>query len=114
MLPSLIGTSKTAVTTAQAVMMMNREKAVVIDVCEIAEFSAGHIVGAKNIPLSTLESQLPTSVKNKALPLLMVCQKGSRSQKAIAIAKKLGFSSAHSVEGGLDAWRAAALPIEKS
>ena len=47
---------------------MNREKAVVIDVCEPAEFAQGHVVGSKNIPLGQLEEQLPLVVKNKNLP----------------------------------------------
>jgi 3-mercaptopyruvate sulfurtransferase SseA len=43
-----------------AVQLINREKAVVIDVCEAEEFAAGHVGGAKNVPLSQLEERLPT------------------------------------------------------
>ena len=42
----------------QVVQLMNREKATVIDVCEPSEFAAGHILGAKNLPLAQLEAQL--------------------------------------------------------
>lgn len=97
-----------------AVQLMNREKAVVVDVCESAEFAAGHIVGAKNIPLGELEAKLPGAVKNKALPLILVCASGMRSGRAVAIAKKLGYEQAQSLGGGLKAWKEANLPIEKA
>ena len=97
-----------------AVQLINREKAVVVDVCEPAEFAAGHVVGAKNIPLSQLEGKLATTVKNKALPVILVCQSGARSSRAVAVAKKLGFQNTHSLSGGMGAWRSANLPIEKA
>ena len=100
--------------TAQgAVQLINREKAVVIDVCEANEFAAGHVGGAKNIPLNQLEEKLTAAVKNKALPVILVCQSGARSNRAVAIAKKLGYEQAQSLGGGLSAWRTANLPVEK-
>ncbi len=101
-------------TASSAVQLMNREKAVVVDVCETAEFAAGHIVGAKNIPLGELEAKLPGAVKNKALPLILVCASGMRSGRAVAIAKKLGYEQAQSLGGGLKGWKEANLPIEKA
>ena len=86
----------------------------VIDVCEPAEFAAGHVVGAKNIPLAELQAKLPGVVKNKKLPLILVCQSGARSARAVATAKSLGFEQSHSLGGGLGAWRAANMPVEKS
>ncbi|MEO5606001.1 MAG: rhodanese-like domain-containing protein [Polaromonas sp.] len=97
-----------------AVQRINREKAVVIDVCEPAEFSAAHITGAKNVPLGELEAKLPLTVKNKALPLILVCATGARSGRAVAIAKKLGYEQAQSLSGGLKAWKQANLPVEKA
>lgn len=96
-----------------AVQRMNREKAVVIDVCEPKEFAQGHIAGAKNIPLAELSAKLPTVVKSKEQSLILVCQSGSRSRGAAAIAKKLGYAKAESLSGGLGAWRGANLPVSK-
>jgi rhodanese-related sulfurtransferase len=93
---------------------MNREKAVVVDVCEPDEFARGHLGGSKNLPLSQLEAKLPALVKNKALPVILVCQSGARSARALAIAKKLGYEQAQSLGGGLAAWKAANLPVEKA
>jgi rhodanese-related sulfurtransferase len=97
-----------------AVQLINREKAVVVDVCEPAEFAAGHVSGAKNVPLGELEAKLPGAVKNKTLPLILVCATGARSGRAVAIAKKLGYEQAQSLGGGLKAWKEANLPIEKA
>jgi rhodanese-related sulfurtransferase len=102
-----------AVTTAEAVQLINRERAVLIDVSEPAEYAAGHAGGAKNVPLAKLEStsDLP---KNKALPLVVVCATGSRASRAVAILRKLGFENSRLLAGGLKAWREANLPVEKS
>ncbi|MGB3069987.1 MAG: rhodanese-like domain-containing protein [Ottowia sp.] len=106
------GRSAGALTPSAAVHLMNREKAVVIDVCDAAEYAAGHIVGAKSIPMAELEEKLPKVVKNKAVPVIMVCASGVRSARAVGIAKKLGYEQAQSLGGGLKAWRDANLPVE--
>ena len=98
----------------QAVLLMNREKAVVVDVCEPSEYASGHVVGSKNIPLSQLESKLTSVVKNKSTPVILVCASGMRSNRAVAIATKLGYERAFSLSGGMGAWREASLPVEKS
>ena len=97
-----------------AVLLMNREKAVVVDVCEAEEFAAGHVNGAKNVPLSQLEEKLATTVKNKQLPLVLLCATGARAVRAEAIAKKLGYEKAQALSGGMKAWREAGLPVEKN
>jgi rhodanese-related sulfurtransferase len=95
------------------VQLMNREKAVVIDVCSADEFAQGHVIGAKNLPLSELEAKLAQVVKNKATPVVMVCQVGARSARAAATAQKLGYENVQSLAGGLKAWQAANMPVEK-
>lgn len=96
------------------VQLMNREKAVVIDVCEPDEFARGHIIGAKNLPLAQVNDKLPQLVKNKSTPVVMVCQVGARSSRAVAAARKLGYENAQSLSGGLRAWVAASMPTEKA
>ena len=112
--PMLRGGAGGGVTPGEAVQLINREKAVVVDVCEPAEYAAGHVGGARNIPLGELEQKLPAAVKNKAVPLVLVCASGARSGRAVGIARKLGYEKAESLAGGLKAWRAADLPIEKA
>ena len=100
------------VSTVDAVQLINREKAVLIDVSEPAEYAAAHATGSRSVPLGSLEStnDLP---KNKALPLVVMCPTGTRAGKAVATLKKLGFENARALAGGLEAWRAANLPVEK-
>ncbi len=112
--PTLTDGGPGALTADGAVQLINREKAVVVDVCEPPEFAAGHVVGAKNIPLSQLEGKLAATIKNKALPVILVCHSGMRSSRAVSIAKKLGFENSHSLSGGMSAWRKANLPVEKA
>jgi rhodanese-related sulfurtransferase len=99
---------------SNAVLLINREKAVVVDVSEPEEFAAGHIGGARNVPLGQLEQRLPEAVKNKALPVLLVCANGARAGRALAAAKKLGYDKAQVLAGGLKAWKEANLPLEKA
>ena len=101
-------------TPTGAVQLINREKAVVIDVCEASEFAVSHIGGAKNIPLGQLKEKLVGVVKNKELPLIFVCQTGRRSSNAAGVAKGLGYLKAQSLNGGLSAWQAANLPVDKA
>lgn len=107
------GVGGPAVTAAQAVQLMNREKAVLIDVREPAEFATGHAMGARNVPLAALDGGkgLPA---NKALPLVVLCATGARAPRAVAQLRKAGFATVHTLAGGTAAWREANLPIEKS
>jgi rhodanese-related sulfurtransferase len=97
-----------------AVQLINREKAVMIDVGEPDEFAAGHAANSKNIPFGQLEDKLTSTVKNKALPIIFLCPAGARAARAVGVAKKLGYDQAQSLSGGLKAWREANLPIEKA
>ncbi|MES2584395.1 MAG: rhodanese-like domain-containing protein [Pseudomonadota bacterium] len=113
LMPLIQGAATAGLDPASAVQLINREKGVVIDVCDPTEFAAGHVGGAKNIPLAELESKLGNVVKNKAFPVILVCQSGARSARAVATAKKLGYDKAQSLAGGLAGWKAANLPVEK-
>ena len=112
--PLIKGGAAGGLSTSNAVQLINREKAVVVDVSETEEFAAGHIGGARNVPLNELEERLPAMVKNKALPVLLVCPTGARASRALAIAKKLGYEKAQVLGGGLKAWKEANLPVEKA
>lgn len=103
-----------SLTPTAAVLLINREKAVVVDVSEPEEFATGHIGGSKNIPFGQLEEKLPDAVKNKALPLILVCPTGARANRALGAAKKLGYEQAQVLGGGLLAWKEATLPLEKA
>ena len=102
-----------AVGASEAVRLMNREKAVLIDVSEPREYAAGHAAQARSVPIGQLDTSkdLPS---NKALPLVVLCPTGARAGRAAASLRKLGYAQARALAGGTAAWRDAGLPIEKS
>ena len=76
------------------------ENALLVDVREAEEFAAGHIHGAVNAPLSTLESaELPMD-----RPLFLYCLRGSRSARAAGILKRRGYRQVRSI-GGIISYR---------
>jgi len=97
----------------RAVQMINRDKATVIDVSEADEFASGHVVGSRNVPVAGVESGSAGLPSNKATPLILVCPTGGRAGRAAATLRNKGFQSVHVLAGGLNAWRAAGLPLEK-
>jgi rhodanese-related sulfurtransferase len=111
--PMVRGGGGGSIGTAEAVRLINREKGVLVDVCEPGEYAAGHAIGARNIPFGSLETSkdLPS---NKALPVILMCATGARSGRAAGTLKKMGYENVHVVAGGNAAWREATLPMEKA
>lgn len=112
--PLLSGGAMGSISTADAVNLMNREKAVVLDVRSAAEFASGSIPGAKNVELAELDKKLGSVVKSKDTPIVMICATGTRSQGAARIAKRVGYARVQSMAGGMSAWRSANMPIAKA
>lgn len=102
------------VSPTEAVMLINRSNAVVLDVRDDAEFAEGHIIDARHIPLAQLPDRLKELHKLKDKPILVHCKAGLRGAKACDILKKAEFTKVHHLEGGLDAWLQAKLPTVKA
>ncbi len=75
---------------------------VLVDVREPREFAAGHLPGARNIPVGELQRRL-AEVPPMVNPVFM-CRSGTRSLAACAIAVRGGITSPAHLEGGLLAW----------
>jgi rhodanese-related sulfurtransferase len=101
------------VNPTQATQLINREDALVIDVRDPAEFAAGHVLGAKNLPLSRLDSPGADVAKRKERPVIVYCDGGERAAKAAAALRKQGFTRVANLSGGIGAWQQAGLPVEK-
>jgi rhodanese-related sulfurtransferase len=101
------------VSLLQATQMINQGKTVVVDVREPAQFAAGHLRDAKNIPLKELPNRTGELDKFKSKSVIVICQAGMQSAKAISQLKKAGFNEVVSLNGGLAAWQAQGLPIAK-
>ena len=109
--PTINGARNGGVSPSEAVRLMNREKASVIDVSEPGEFAVGHVVGSKNIPIGRLEVA-PELPKNKTLPVVLVCATGKRAAKAAKALEAKGYAKAVVLAGGMTAWKAANMPVE--
>ena len=114
LLPTLLSGGAGSISCTDAVLLMNKEKANIIDVRRPDEFKTGSIAGAKNIEITKIDAQLASAVKNKEAPMVLICATGARSQGALRLAQKLGYTRVFSMSGGLKAWREANLPVTKA
>jgi len=96
---------------ARAVELLNQDGTVVVDVREPAEFSKGHIEGAKHITLARLQEKLFELEEYKNSPVLVYCQQGTRSKEACKELIKQGFSQVYFLEGGVLTWQEQKLPL---
>ena len=79
----------------------------ILDVREPAEFAAGQIPNAVNIPRGVLEFQInnhPDFADQQAAKIIVCCQSGGRSALATENLHKLGYTNAVSLAGGYKAW----------
>jgi len=95
-------------------MLINRSNAVVLDVREDAEFANGHIADARHIPLAQLAERIKEIQRFKDKPILVNCQAGARAAKACDILRANQFTKVNNLQGGLNAWVQAKLPVVKS
>jgi rhodanese-related sulfurtransferase len=100
----------TQLDTLSATRLIN-DGAVVVDVRDTTEFSAGHLVNAKHIPVGDIDKRMGDIPPGK--PVLVYCSEGNRSSKASAALKKAGREQIFALAGGLSAWKQAGLPVVK-
>src|SRR5512134_2343912 len=86
---------------AEAVQLINRQDAVILDVREPGEFKAGHIPNARNIPAGELDTRMKDLEKFKAKPILVACASGNRSAPACSALQKAGFEQVYALSGGM-------------
>ena len=95
----------------QATLLMNREDALVVDVREASEWSAGHIANARHIPAGQLDKRMTELEKFKGRTVIVLCQSGNRSASVCRRLGKSGFEKVHNLAGGIAAWTEAGLPV---
>lgn len=74
-------------------------------------FHAGHILGARNIPADELGAKAGSL--NKTDALILCCDTGVSSQRALAVLKRQGFEKLFNLRGGIRAWQQDNLPLTK-
>lgn len=80
----------------------NDKESVLVDVRSPQEYKEWHINGSINIPLYDLEKNNSQITNNKNNVIIVYCQTGKRSKKAVEILKKVGYTKLYEIDGGLD------------
>ena len=103
-------TNASAITTTQAVQIVNQKKGVFVDVRGEADYTKGHIADSVNLPGSNLLEGALT-MKDKQKPVIVVSANG---QGTLPLTKQLqenGFSEVYILKGGIQKWQEAKLPL---
>ncbi|RFU69777.1 rhodanese-like domain-containing protein [Peribacillus saganii] len=89
-------------TLSQEEFIAGYRKAQLIDVREPNEFNAGHILGARNIPLSQIKTRIKEVRPDK--PVYLYCQSGMRSGQAAQMLSRKGYKDLSQLKGGFKQW----------
>ncbi len=127
--PMLVAEAKTKIqelTVQQLAALLKTSQARIIDVREPAEFAAGYIPTAVNMPRGVLEMQLPqhpavAEHKDAVValtelarqPLYLICRSGARSALAAESLQRMGFRDLYSIAGGMQAWTENGFPVRQ-
>ncbi|MGC3964273.1 MAG: rhodanese-like domain-containing protein [Rhodocyclaceae bacterium] len=112
--PIIRGGSAFGVSPSDAVLLINRKDAVIVDVRDQKEFASGHLANARHIPSAELEARAGELAKFKNRPIVIVCQNGTRASYAASKLRKAGFEHTVTLDGGVKAWQDAGLPVSAS
>jgi rhodanese-related sulfurtransferase len=98
----------------EAVQLINRRDAVVLDLRDAADYKSGHITNARHMPEGEIDSRMKELEKVKTKPIILACARGNRSSSVANRLRKLGFGEVFLLRGGIAAWQQANMPLEKS
>lgn len=106
-------TAGNSVNVAEAVRLINREEAVILDVRDRKAFTQGHIASSINIPTANLDTRIQELDKHKEKKILVVCNTGSSTGVAVAKLQKEGFEQVLRLKGGIMQWQSDSMPVVK-
>ena len=97
----------------EAVQLINRRDALVLDVRDTGDYAAGHITHARHITEAQLADRIKELDKYKSRPIVVACKTGSRAPAVAGLLRKRGYTEAFALRGGIAAWQQASLPLDK-
>lgn len=113
LIPSFFkGRAGRAVSSSEAVQMVNQKDAILIDLRSADQFKAGAIAQSRNIPAADLDAKASTLPKDK--PVILVCDTGRSAPRSVAVLRKHGINEAYTLQGGIQGWLQSSLPVKKS
>ena len=83
-------------------MLKTDKEVLLIDVRSPQEYKESHLDGAINLPLYDIEQKAQEQIKRKDTPIIIYCQSGSRSRRAMQILRQEGYENLYEIKGGLD------------
>ena len=92
---------------------MEQPEARVVDVRTPGELQEGIIAGSENIDWNSGVLLEKLAATDKDAPVLLYCASGGRSNMAMEVLEKAGFTNVHDLAGGMRAWMAAKQPVAK-
>jgi len=98
---------------AEVTALINHGNALLVDVRGASDFEKGHIAGSKNVQMTQFDPENKQLASAKSLPVVMVCKVGQTASFAARRLRKAGFTDVAVLEGGIQAWQAADLPLVK-
>lgn len=102
-----------SVSPQAAIALKDREGGVFVDIREEHEVAVTHIQGSLVMPLKTLADNLAKLEKYRKKPVVVVCAAGQRSAAACRLLNKAGFEDVCQLEGGIQGWEKAGLPLKR-
>lgn len=97
----------------EAQKLIGEKKLVVLDIRTPGEFAAGHIAGATNINFRAGNFEAQIAALPKDGKYLVHCASGGRSGQSLPIFQKQSFQNVYHLDGGIQAWEKASLPVVK-
>ena len=98
---------------AELTALINRDNALLVDLSPSNDFQKGHIAGSKSVQVSQFDPENKLLASARALPVVVTCRTGQASADAAKRLKKAGFEQVYWLDGGVQAWQHADLPLVK-
>jgi len=102
-----------SVSTTEAIRLINREDAQVIDVRSQGDYRQSHIIDAKNVPSAQLDERMKDLSQHKSKPIIVYCASGDQASRVRDTLAERGFEKVYYLKGGLGAWQTAGLPLAR-
>jgi rhodanese-related sulfurtransferase len=109
----LRSTGQSAISAQDLIRLMN-QGALVLDIRKPEEFAAGHVNGAKQLDSNKILTAGDSFKRYKDKPVVIYCDSGSLASAAVRQLTHQGFTKAFTLRGGFSAWRAENLPVAKA
>ena len=103
----------TSVADVQSIIESPPADLIILDIRTPEEFAAGHIAGAINIDYYADDFEQRLGELAQDVPYVMYCNSGNRSSNALPVMDSIGFSEVYELDGGIQAWYGAGLPIQQ-